>query len=250
MSFSITKILDDWFYPDTARNWDDLRFADRIRNALSPNHRLLEYGAGRGHSPVFDFRGNVAEVVGVDIDKGILENPYVHQKVVFDPLKGLPFEDNYFDVIFACNVLEHVGDPRHAMAEIGRVLRPGGFFLGKTPNKNHYVALVSRCTPLWFHKYFNRLRGRDEQDTFPTVYRCNSKRQLARTITGTDLAIDATEFWEWRPEYLRINLVSYVPGIVYERLVNSTRLLEYFRAVMFCRLRKNSAENSKPERKS
>ena len=232
------------------RNWDDLRFADRIRNALGPNHRLLEYGAGRGKSPVFDFRANAAEVVGVDIDDGILENPYLHKKVVFDPLKGLPFEDNYFDVIFACNVLEHVADPRHTMAEIGRVLRPGGLFFGKTPNKNHYVALVSRCTPLWFHKYFNRLRGRDEQDTFPTVYRCNSKRQLARTVTGTDLAIDAMEFWEWRPEYLRINPLTYAPGIVYERLVNSTRLFEYFRAVMFCRLRKNSAENSNPDRKS
>ena len=41
-------------------------------------------------------------------------------------------------------------------------LKPGGCFFGKTPNRNHYMPLAARLTPLSFHKWFNKKRGRPE----------------------------------------------------------------------------------------
>jgi len=42
---------------------------------------------------------------------------------------GLPFRDGAFDAVVACLVFEHVDDADGALAEVGRVLRPGGRFL-------------------------------------------------------------------------------------------------------------------------
>jgi SAM-dependent methyltransferase len=42
---------------------------------------------------------------------------------------GLPFPDGAFDAVVACLVFEHIDDAEPALAEVGRVLRPGGRFL-------------------------------------------------------------------------------------------------------------------------
>lgn len=46
----------------------------------------------------------------------------------------LPFADASFDVVSAFDLLEHVPDPERVLAEVARVLRPGGLFLGATPD--------------------------------------------------------------------------------------------------------------------
>jgi SAM-dependent methyltransferase len=43
---------------------------------------------------------------------------------------ALPFPDGSFDAVVSCLMLHHVGDWERAIAEVGRVLRPGGRFLG------------------------------------------------------------------------------------------------------------------------
>lgn len=48
---------------------------------------------------------------------------------------GWPYPDAAFDVVVCCEILEHLGrDPMSAMAEIHRVLKPGGRLLLTTPN--------------------------------------------------------------------------------------------------------------------
>lgn len=59
---------------------------------------------------------------------------------------GLPFQDGTFDVVTANHVLYHLPDPEAAIAEIARVLRPGGRFLGiyGTPRHLHELFGESR----------------------------------------------------------------------------------------------------------
>ena len=235
---NITALMDRTFYRGASRYWDDERFADTVKDHLQPDYHILDFGAGRGKNQILNFRDLVAHFAGADVDEGILENPFLDEAKLFVLGQPLDFEDNQFDLIFSCNVLEHVGDPGPVFSEMRRILKPGGIFISKTTNKNHYVALVARCTPLWFHKCFNRLRGREAVDTFPTTYRCNSKKLIETLAEQSSLDVDGIQFWEWRPEYLRINPITYLFGIAYEKLVNCSSLLQKFRAVMVVSLKK------------
>jgi SAM-dependent methyltransferase len=58
---------------------------------------------------------------------------------VFDASQ-LPFADGRFDALFAGEVIEHVPDARAALREWCRVLKPGGFAIVTTPNRERLVA--------------------------------------------------------------------------------------------------------------
>ena len=246
---SITASFDRRFYPDAASNWDDRRFAQLVRGQLKESDVVLDFGAGRGKSDLFNFRGQAAKVIGVDIDSDIEQNPYLDECHILPPDGKIPLADESIDVAYSSNVLEHVQNPRVVLKEIGRVLKSAGVFVVKTPNRNHYVAMGARCTPLAFHKWFNKKRGREEQDTFPTCYRCNSKRQIEEALQDSGLELHELQYWEGRPEYTRVFPLMYVLGIGYERLVNSTERLAPLRAVLVVTLKKTmrsaGASNSK-----
>ncbi len=101
------------------------------------------------------------------------------------------------------------------------------------------MPLIARSTPHWFHQYMNRLRGRLEVDTFPTRYRANSAKQIERVAKLSGLSNSKLEYLEGRPEYLRILFLTYLLGLFYERVVNSTSLLSRFRILIIAELQKN-----------
>jgi SAM-dependent methyltransferase len=59
-----------------------------------------------------------------------LESPWADIKM---DINDMPFEENYFDVVFCNHVLEHIPDDIHAMRQIQRVLKPGGWALLQVP---------------------------------------------------------------------------------------------------------------------
>ncbi|HEY4597276.1 MAG TPA: methyltransferase domain-containing protein, partial [Thermoanaerobaculia bacterium] len=56
--------------------------------------------------------------------------------------ESIPFPDATFEIAYCCDVLEHVDDLRKVIAEISRVLRPGGIFLYDTINRTFRSKLV------------------------------------------------------------------------------------------------------------
>ena len=108
----------------------------------------------------------------------------------------------------------------------------------KTPNKWHYMPLVARITPHWFHPLVCKMRGRAEVDTFPTLYRANKAADISRLAAGTSLEVISINRVEGRPEYLRINFVTYCLGIIYERLVNAHDSFAAFRVLLIGTLKK------------
>jgi 2-polyprenyl-6-hydroxyphenyl methylase / 3-demethylubiquinone-9 3-methyltransferase len=56
--------------------------------------------------------------------------------------EDLPFDDNSFDVIYCCDVLEHVDSVERAIAEAARVLKAGGLYLYDTINRTRRSRLV------------------------------------------------------------------------------------------------------------
>jgi 2-polyprenyl-6-hydroxyphenyl methylase / 3-demethylubiquinone-9 3-methyltransferase len=57
--------------------------------------------------------------------------------------EALPYPDHSFDLVFCCDVLEHVRDVAKVVAEISRVLRPGGVFCYDTFNRTLLSKLVA-----------------------------------------------------------------------------------------------------------
>lgn len=98
--------------------------------------RVLELGCGIGAQTVHLLRSSPgARIVAVDRSEESLAQARTrvadlvpdaqvewHRADVFD----LPFADAEFDHVFVCFVLEHLSDPRRALAGLRRVLRPGG----------------------------------------------------------------------------------------------------------------------------
>ena len=139
-------------------------FQRRVSAALKaidgPGRHVLDYGCGKGAAALrFVEAGH--SVVGVDIAEKLLE--FARETVPaaeFHQIgtdSALPFADASFDVCYSSEVIEHVFDIRSYLAEISRVVRPGGQLLLTTPYhgliKNLAVAAFN------FEKHFNIYGG-------------------------------------------------------------------------------------------
>lgn len=232
-------MIDRRFYPGFGPNWDDHIFRQRILSLACADTDMLDLGAGAGIVDAMNFRGAVQRVCGIDLDPRVVQNPFLDEGRVANAGQ-IPYPDNSFDLVIADNVVEHLDDPGKVLMEVRRVLRPGGIMLFKTPNKNHYMPLIARLTPHRFHKWVNKLRGRNADDTFPTLYRCNSANAVRAKALDAGLHLVALEFIEGRPEYLRLSPITYLAGLLYERAVNVSPVLAKIRVVMIATLSKPS----------
>jgi SAM-dependent methyltransferase len=236
---ALTQWIDRKFYPAHKNNWDVWQLRSRIEARLRPEMEILDLGAGRGHLEMMNFRGRCRLVAGVDPDPVVLTNPQLDEAQLQEPPHyPIPYPDERFDLVFCNSVIEHVTEPAFFFAEAYRVLRPGGILIAKTPNRRHYVATIARATPHGFHDFYNRLRGRKSQDTFPTLYACNTPKEIESAATAAGFQVLSLDVIEGRPEYLRLTAPTYLAGLMYERVVNGTDLLRPIRCVLLFELRK------------
>lgn len=96
---------------------------------------VLDLGCGSGDSIDF-FRQTAPAVrwVGVDIEDSAEVRTRTRADAEFHVFDGehIPFADHTFDVVFCTQVLEHVARVPPLLAEVTRVLRPGGHLVGST----------------------------------------------------------------------------------------------------------------------
>lgn len=141
---------------------------------------VLDAGCGNGNYVVDEYRTDIKEAVGIDVAPEFTTKNICLDKIVHAPLESMPFVDQLFDVVLSQWVLEHVVNPRKVFEEIARVLKPGGFFIFCTPNKNSLLVRMIRMLRIRILKtLINRvLYGRKEEDVFETYYRANDIQTL------------------------------------------------------------------------
>jgi SAM-dependent methyltransferase len=109
--------------------------------------RVLDAGAGRG-----DYAAVIAapEVVCVDQSEAAVEEARARglDALVAD-LADLPFIDGEFDAVICNHVLYHLSDRDRGIAEIARVLRPGGRFAGIYNFRDHLAEVWSAVGDPW-----------------------------------------------------------------------------------------------------
>jgi len=104
--------------------------------------RVLEVGCGWGELAAWVARETGAEVVAVDLSPHMVElarESGVDARV--GDVQELPFDDGEFDVAVAAWMLYHVPDLGRGLAELARVLRPGGRLVVTTNSRFHLLEL-------------------------------------------------------------------------------------------------------------
>ncbi len=110
----------------------------------TPSPRVVDLGCGAGDS-VDAFRRADPGVrwLGLDLPRSPEVATRTRTDAEFATFDGvaIPLPDGSQDLVFCKQVLEHVQRPEPLLAEVGRVLRPGGVFVGSTSQLEPYHSL-------------------------------------------------------------------------------------------------------------
>jgi SAM-dependent methyltransferase len=206
-------------------------FWNLCKSNILPGSKILEIGSGPSNR-TSAFLAELGELHGVDIDPSVKANQYlVTSAVVESPT--LPYADKSIDACVSNYVLEHIEDPERHLKEVERVLKPGGVYVFRAPNKWHYVSIVANLSPHWFHELVaNKMRGlpKDSHAPYPTVFKLNTRKAVVRLSRATGLDVVALKMIEKEPSYGYSARFFFMAFMAYERLVNSTEHLSGLRA--------------------
>lgn len=151
-------------YSDTW--WDENTALGSIRAQLNPGRlgyfeqvmseklrldprgkKTLDVGCGGGLLAE-EFARLGCDVTGIDPSAGSIETARRHAsasglRIEYAVAAGehIPFADHSFDIVYCCDVLEHVNDLGQVIGEIARVLKPTGVFLFDTINRTIFSKL-------------------------------------------------------------------------------------------------------------
>jgi len=134
--------------------------------------KVLDLGCGLGEfADILKENGLKAICVdGVDMFvKSVQQRRYECYKVDLE-YQRLPFDDNEFDIVFSLDVIEHLWNTSHYLADIVRVLKPNGNAIFTTVNYNyweyriqHFLGNFEKFTYKSRHKKFYTIKSFKEE---------------------------------------------------------------------------------------
>jgi SAM-dependent methyltransferase len=158
---------------------------------------LLDVGCGEGvHTYNWAQKPGVERIVGLDLDDPLLHEAWKgrqHPNLQYVVMKAenLPFADSEFEVATAIEVLEHVPDPAHTVAEMARIASK--WLLVSVPRE-----------PLW--RGLNMARGAYLKDLGNTPGHLNhwSKRSFVSLLSQHGTVVEARSPFPWTMLLVRV----------------------------------------------
>lgn len=160
---------------------------DLFRFLQGSHGRLLEVGSGIGVDSIqlarcgFDVTAVDLTQNAIDIARQFAERRGVSIDFRLGNAEGLDFPDESFDAVYSFGVLHHTPDIERAVAEVRRVVRPGGTAYVMLYHRDSLVNLVHKVLRLPYES------PRDRKDHCPVVY--TFSRQAARRLFGEFSAV-------------------------------------------------------------
>ena len=164
--------------------WDSshLDKIDRLLD-LEPGDRVLEVGCGAGHL-VKRLAERGIDIVGIDVNPNAAEIAGT-DRVIEMAAESLDFPDDEFDAIVSVHAIEHIPELEAAVAEMARVLKPGGSALYIYPAEP-IMGLYAIPTSIILHGTPFKAREVHCQKLWPA--------KLARMMTPLGLSQTHSEF--------------------------------------------------------
>lgn len=149
------KLHSEEYFGDQRNFWWNQDFMELMAQRLQlQNVKMgLDVGCGVGHwgRTIYKLLDDDATLMGIDQEEKWIrqaqeiakKKPYDESKLTYQvaTAEQLPFDDNLFDLVTCQTVLIHVKEPKLVIAEMLRVLKPGGTILLVEPN-NQATAMV------------------------------------------------------------------------------------------------------------
>ncbi len=159
--------------------------------------RVLDYGCGAGVI-VKELRRRGIEAYGCDVfyeggDCSRAAGEEFGSVILKMEGERIPFEDDFFDFVINNQVMEHVEDLDRVLAEIRRVLKPGGAMLSLFPDKE--VWREGHCGVPFLHWFPKRSRGRIYYAAAMRALGCGYHKQ------GKSIMRWSRDFCDWLDEW-------------------------------------------------
>ncbi len=164
----------------------------------APGPRVLNVGSGPFlELELLDSTGSELTVCDID-ERAIDEAKRQHgarlaRADVTRPDGTLPYDDGSFDLVVSMDVIEHLPDPRPWLAEIVRVLRPGGHIFFTTPNYGSRSLKILENTVL---EAIARRQGFSRKHLHPTKFDVSSLSSALRDA-GLERVLVQPMSYDW-----------------------------------------------------
>ncbi|MGD9714116.1 MAG: class I SAM-dependent methyltransferase [Thermomicrobiales bacterium] len=196
----------------------------KFMGAVEFVHPVLDIGCGDGNFASIAYDEPID--VGLDpMDRDLAEAATMRPDVYLDVVKGsatsLPFADGAFGTVVSNCVIEHIPDVDRTLAEISRVLRPGGVFATTLPSEHYpeYLlgstlfrkARLSRASAA-YGDFFNRISNHYHVDP-PGVWR--------ERLTRAGLEMSEHHYYFSPAAHRTFDLAHYLgtPNLISKRLL-------------------------------
>jgi SAM-dependent methyltransferase len=144
---------------------------------LQPGGTVADLGCGSG-TMLNQLRDRAGALVGVDLDPGAFHK-YPDLDLRQGSIYDLPIESGTIDVATSKWVFEHLAEPERGIAEIRRILKPGGVAVIAAPNVLHPTMALSWALPTWVkQRALAFVDSIEEELVLPTYYRANTEPAL------------------------------------------------------------------------
>ena len=185
---------------------------------------VLDIGCGDGHFASIAYTDLPLDV-GVDVFPRDLAEAAtrhdVYRQVMLASATELPFADGSFNTVVSNCVIEHIPAAEAVLAEISRVLRPGGYFAATLPSEHYteYLLGATICRRIGlaglgraYGAFFNRISNH---------YHVHPPAWWREQFAAVGLEVDAHTYYFSAAAHRRFDLCHYlgVPNLVSKRLL-------------------------------